>query len=253
MVYVFVLIGSFLGLCAAFSFHALLRQRIVRRFVRGLHIQFRSLQERGAHLLEETQAQRPLRLSRVPSATFQKVCSLLRTAQRLQASGKDEDVERTLIQALTIEPRTSAVQEKLAELYLLTGRENKAEAMYGELLHSSDDASHYAALGLAEYRQGKFAESCISYGEALKRDPKNAERAATLGRALVAIQRYREAIPHLEKATTAICDTELLHLLAECHLRTGEIKKAEESLSRLHHIEPYNTEVKEKLLSLAQA
>lgn len=254
MVYVVVLIGSFVGLCVVFSFHAILRQRFVRRFVRSMRTQFQSLQECGAHFLEETQAQKPLRLSRMPSAAFQKICSLLRTAQRLQASGDDGEAERTLIQALTIEPQTPAVQAQLAELYLLTGRENKAEAMYRELLHHSDDASHFAALGLAEYRQGKYRESCLSYEEALKRDMKNVERTAALGRAYVAAQCFTEAIPHLEKATIACtCDPELLHLLAECHLRTGETKKAEETLHRLHCMEPYNTEVKEKLLSLAQA
>lgn len=216
--------------------------------------QFQSLQTRGAHLLEETRMCRPLYLSRVPTAAFQQVSSLLRTARRLQASGEEEEVERTLIQALTIQPQISAVQEQLGELYLRTNRDKKAEAMYRELLHHSDNAAHYAALGLAEYRQGKYGESCLSYQEALKRDPKNPERFAALGRACVAAQRFTDAISYLEK-TTLVCirDTELLHLLAECYLRTGEAKKAEEMYHRIHQVEPYNEEVKEKLLSLARA
>lgn len=254
VVYVFVLIGSFVGICAVFSLHALLRQRIIRRFVRSVRKQFQSLQARSAHLLEETRTHKPLHLSRVSTVVFQQVRTLLRTAQRLQAHGREEEAERTLIQALTIQPKTVVVQEQLAKLYLLTNRDQKAEAMYRELLHHSDDPAHYAALGVAEYRQGKYRESCLSYQEAMKRDPKNPERFAALGRACVAAQCFTEAIPHLEKATLACSrNTELLHLLAECYLRTGEAEKSEEAYRRIHRVEPYNEEVKEKLLSLARA
>lgn len=254
MIYVFVLIGSFVGICAVFACHALLRQRVIRRFVRGMRGQFRSLQARGAHILEETRIRKPLCRSRVSTAAFQQVRALLRTAERLQAGGKEEEAERTLIQALTIQPHTPEVQEQLARLYLLTHRDQKAEAMYRELLHGSSDAAHYAALGLAEERQGKYRESCLSYQEALKRDPKNPERAAALGRACIAAQCYADAIPHLEKAALACPRTsELLHLLAGCYARTGAAEKAEEVYRRIHQLEPYNEEVKEKLLSLAQA
>jgi len=254
VVYVFVLIGSFVGICAVFLLHALLRQHIVRRFVRGIRKPFQSLQARSSHLLEETRMHKPLHLLRVSTAAFQQVRTLMRTAERLQAYGREEEAERTLIQALTIQPQTSAVQEQLAKLYLLTNRDQKAEAMYRELLHHSDDPAHYAALGLAEYRQGKYRESCLSYQEALKRDTKNPERFAALGRACVAAQCFTEAIPYIEKATLACSrDTELLHLLAECYLRTGDAEKAEEAYRRIHRVEPYNEEVKEKLLSLAQA
>lgn len=254
VIYVFVLIGSFVGICAVFSCHALLRQRIIRRFVRSMRKHFQSLQARSTHLLEETRTQRPRYLSRVSLLAFQKVRALLRAAERLQAHGREEEAERTLIQALTIHPQTAEVQEQLAKLYLLTDRDQKAEAMYRELLHHSDDPAHYAALGLVEYRQGKYRESCLSYREALQRDPKNPERCAALGRACVAAQCYTEAIPHLEKATLACArDTELLHLLAECYVRTSEAEKAEEVYQRIHRVEPYNEEVKEKLLSLARA
>ena len=254
MVYVFVLIGSFVGICAVFSLHALLRQRIIRRFVRSMRNQFQSLQVRSVHFLEETRMHRPLCSSRVPPAALQQVRALLRTAEQLQAHGKEEEAERALIQALTLQPKMPNVQEQLAKLYLLTSRDQKAEAMYRELLYQSDDPVHYAALGLAEYRQGKYRESCLSYQEALKRDSKNPERVAALGRACVAAQCFTEAIPYLEKATLACSrDTELLNLLAECYMRTGEEEKAEEAYRRIHRVEPYNEEVKEKLLSLARA
>lgn len=254
VIYVFVLFGSFAGICAVFACHALLRQRVIRRFVRSMRGQFRSLQARGAHILEETRIRKLPCRSRVSTAAFQQVRSLLRTAERLLASGKEEEAERTLIQALTIQPHMPEVQEQLAQLYLLTHRDQKAEAMYRELLHSSSDAAHYAALGLTEERQGKYRESCLSYQEALKKDPKNPERAAALGRACIAAQCFADAIPHLEKAACSCPrDTELLHLLAGCHVRMGAAEKAEEVYRRIHQIEPYNEEVKEKLLSLAQA
>lgn len=254
VIYVFVLFGSFAGICAVFACHAILRQRVIRRFVRSVRGQFRSLQARGAHILEETRICRLPCRSRVSTATFQQVRSLLHSAERLLSGGREEEAERTLIQALMIQPHLPEVQEQLARLYLLTHRDHKAEAMYRELLNHSSDAAHYAALGLTEERQGKHMESCLSYQEALKRDPKNPEHAASLGRACIAAQRFADAVPHLEKAALASPrDTELLHLLAGCYARMGSAEKAEEVYRRLHQIEPYNEEVKEKLLSLAQA
>ncbi|MBI5155671.1 tetratricopeptide repeat protein, partial [Candidatus Peregrinibacteria bacterium] len=109
-------------------------------------------------------------------------------------------------------------------------------------------------LGLAYYRQGKFVEACQAYQEALNRDPQTPERSSALGRACIAAQRFEEAAPLLEKATQRLArDTELLSLLADCYLQLGMKDKAEDAYRRINKIEPYNEEVKSKLVSLAQA
>lgn len=254
MVYAYVLIGSFIGLCILLGTRMLLRNRKVRRLVRGIQMRLQSAQDRGAVLVEETKVEKPAKNPRTSAIELQQVRSLMRGAEKAWAQDKHEEVERLLIQALTIQPHAHEVRAELGRLYLTTNREAKAEAMYRELLQHRDDVSFHANLGLAYYKQGKYVEACYAYQEALNHDPKNPERSAALGRACIAAKRFEEAAPLLEKASAFLAkDTELLHMLAECYLQIGDTEKAEEAYRRIHKREPYDEAVKEKLLSLAGA
>ncbi len=253
MLYVLVLSISLFGILLLFGFRALLRNRAVRRFVRSMKQRFNSAEERGALLVEERKVSRIRKSPRTSAIELQQVRSLIRQAEKAMAQEKTEDAERLFIQALTVQPHAYDVQAMLAKLYLTTGRENKAEAMYRELLQNRDDVSFHSNLGLAYYRQGKYIEACQAYQEALNRDPQTPDRSAALGRACIAAQRYEEAAPLLEKATQRLArSTELLRLLAECYLQLGVTEKAEETYRRINKIEPYDEEVKAKLLSLAR-
>lgn len=252
MVYALVFIGSLLGILILLGVRLLLRQRTVRRFVRSLRQRFESAEHRGAMLVEETKFEKPRKSPRTSAIELQQVRSLVHTAEKAWKQGKFEEVERLLIQALTIHPQDHSVRAQLAKLYLTTERENKAEAMYRELLQQCDDVSFHSNLGLAYYRQAKYVDACYAYQEALNRDPKNPERCAALGRACIAAQRFEEAAPLLEKACTFLTrDTELLNLLAECYLQLNQREKAEETYRRLNRLEPYNEEVKAKMRSIS--
>lgn len=254
MAYLFVLVGSLLGISALFGVRLLLRTRAVRRFVRSVKERFDNVEERGAVLLEERPIEKPRKSPRVSAIELQQVRSLVRLAEKALGQNKMEEAERAYIQALTVQPGAIDVQAELAKLYLTTGRENKAEAMYKELLRQRDDISFHANLGLAYYAQEKYIESCQSYQEALNRDPQNPERSASLGRACIAAHRFEEAAPLLDKATQRLTrDTELMHLLAECYLQLGLPEKAEEAYRRINKLEPYNEDVKSKITSLAGA
>ncbi len=254
MLYVAVLTLSVLGIVLLFGARALLRNRAVRRFVRSIKQRFQFAEQRGAVLVEETVIERPRKSPRTSAIELQQVRSLVRLAEKALAQEKTEEAERLFIQALTVHPHAHDVQAMLARLYLTTGRENKAEAMYRELLQTHDDVTYWSNLGLSYYRQGKYIEACQAYQEALNRDPQSPERCAALGRACIAARRFQEAAPLLEKATARLArDTELLHLLAECYLQLGDTPKAEESYRRINKLEPYDEEVKKKLMNLAQA
>lgn len=253
VLYVLVLAGSLLGIFVLFSARALLRNRAVRRFVRSIKQRFQFAEERGAVMIEEKRIEKPRKNPRTSAIEMQQVRSLVHMAEKAIGQEKTEEAERLFIQALTIQPHAYDVQAQLAKLYLTSGRENKAEAMYKELLTHRDDVSFHANLGLAYYKQGKFVEACQAYQEALNRDPQTPERSAALGRACIAAQRFAEAAPLLEKASARLArDTGLLHLLAECYLQVGATEKAEEAYRRINKIEPYDEEVKAKLLSLAR-
>ena len=253
MLYVLVLTGSLAGICLLFGFRALLRNRAVRRFVRGIRQRFASAEDRGVLTVEERQLSRPRKSPRTSAIELQQVRSLIRQAEKAIAQGKHEDAERLFIQALTVQPSAYDVRAMLAKLYLTTARENKAEAMYRELLQERDDVSFHSNLGLAYYKQAKYVESCHAYQEALNRDPQTPERSAALGRACIAAKRFEEAAPLLEKATQRLArSTELLRLLADCYVQLNNSEKAEEAYRRINKIEPYDEEVKAKLLSQAR-
>lgn len=254
MIYVYVLFGSLFGICFILGGRILVRHHAVRRFVRGITKRTEHAQERGAVILEETRIEKPRKNPRISAIEMQQVRTLSRDAEKALAQSKYDDAERLFIQALTINPKAFDVQAELAKLYLLTDRDHKAEAMYRELLQHRDDASYFANLGLAYYRQAKFVESCHAYQQALNRDPKSPERTAALGRACIAAQRFEEAAPLLEKAVVRLSrDTALMHLLAECYLQLGHADKAEEVYRRINKLEPYDEAVKQKISALTKA
>lgn len=254
MIYVYVLIGSVSVVAGILLTKLLLKQRSIRRFVRGVRQRLQSAEDRGAMLVEETRIEKPLKDPRTSAIELQQVRSFVRAAEKAMAQEKIEEAERLYIQALTVHPHAHDVKAQLAKLYLTTGREPKAEAMYRELLRERDEVSFHANLGLAYYRQEKYVEACYAYQEALNLDPKNPVRCAALGRACIAAQRFSEAIPLLEKASSFLArDTEILHLLAECYLQVGDREHAEDAYRRINRLEPYDEDVKQKLLSLAQA
>jgi tetratricopeptide (TPR) repeat protein len=214
---------------------------------------FASAEERGAVLVEEKTVEKPRKSPRTSVIELQQVRSLARQAEKAIAQGAIEEAERLYIQALTVQPHAYDVQAELAKLYLTTGREAKAEAMYKELLQYRQEVSYFSNLGLAFYRQEKFIEACQAYQEALNRDPQSAERSEALGRACIAARRFEEAAPLLEKASVRMArDIPLLHLLAECYLQLGHTDRAEETYRRINKLEPYNEEVKAKIGSLAR-
>lgn len=251
LVYALVFIGSLAGITALLGLRIAMRQRTIRRFVRSVRQRFESAEARGAVMTDEKTVIKPRKSPRTSAIELQQVRSLVRSAEKSLKQERPEEVERLLIQALTIHPQDADVRAQLAKLYLTTDRENKAEAMYRELLLQRDDVSFHANLGLAYYRQGKFLEACQAYQEALNREPKNAERSAALGRACIAAQRYEEAAPLLEKASQFLSrDTEILHMLAECYLQLGVRDKAEDAYRRINKLEPYNEEVKAKMKAI---
>ncbi len=221
--------------------------------MRSVKQRFQFAEERGAVLVEEKRVDKPRKSPRTSAIELQQVRSFVHMAEKAVSQGKTDEAERLFIQALTVQPQAFDVQAMLAKLYLTTGRENKAEALYKELLTHRDEISLHSNLGLAYYRQAKYEEACQAYQEALNRDPQTPERSSALGRACIAARRFEEAAPLLEKACARLSrDTELLHLLGECYLQLGATEKAEDAYRRINKLEPYDEEVKAKLVSLAR-
>ena len=203
-------------------------------------------------ILEETPVQRDEKNPRASAIALQECMAHARKAERFIAQEKFDEAEREFIQALTAKPGALDIEAELAKLYLMSGKEQKAEALYKELLQKSDNVSLYSNAALAMYKQGKFADACVYYKEALDRDTQNPERFSTMGKSCIAANRFEEAVPYLEHAVERLPrDTELLRCLAECYEFLQEKQDALEVYAKINKIEPYNEEVKKKLQSLA--
>jgi tetratricopeptide (TPR) repeat protein len=204
--------------------------------------------------MKETVVEKPHKNPRVSAIEMQKVRTLLREAEKTTARRKYDETEKLLIQALTLSTDSVEVRAELAKLYLSMERDAKAEALYRELLIDADEVSFHANLGLACYKQGKYEMACVSYQEALNRDPKSSERAAALGRCCMAAARFQEAVDLLEKASERLSrDTEILHMIAECYEQLGDVRATEDAYLRIHRLQPYDEAVKQKLSAIAGA
>lgn len=251
MVYILVLFGSFFGICVILGTRVALRNRNIRSFVRGVKKRTEKARERGL-TMRETRLDKSTSNVRASAVGLQKCRVLLREAEKAMARRSYDEVQRLLIQALTVDPESIEAGAQLAQLYLRTERNGKAEALYRELLQQQEDVSFYANLGLACFKQKKFDDACHAYQEALNRDEKNPERAAALGRACMAAGHLNEAVDLLTHASERLArDTELLSLLARCHEQLSNRKEAEEVYKKIHKLQPYDTLVQEKLAELA--
>ena len=253
MIYILVLLGSFIGICAILSIRVLLRNRSVRKFVRSIRQRANMSENHGAVMSMEIPVQRIQKSPRTSAIEMQQVHTLVRQAEKAIAQVRNEEAEKLFIQALTVSPDAFDVQAQLAKFYLDTERFQKSEALYREILQRQDDVTYHANLGLACYKQNKFVDACASYKEALARDPKSPERAAALARACIASGNYADAAVLLEKSCERLArDTELLKLLAECYEQIDAIENAKDAYTRINKIEPYNEHVKERLSELSK-
>ncbi|MBT5237128.1 tetratricopeptide repeat protein [Candidatus Peregrinibacteria bacterium] len=251
MIYILVLFGSFFAICAILGMRVGLKNRNIRKFVHGVKARTEKAKERGL-TMKETRIEKPVRGSRTSAVAMQKLRSLLREAEKTSARDDYAETERILIQALTVAPESHEARAELAKVYLLTGRDAKAEAVYIDLLQDRAEISFYANLGLACYRQKKYEQAYAAYKDAMNLDPKSPERGAALGRTCMALGRFSEAAELLEKASERLVrDTDLLFLIAKCYEALADLSSAEIAYKRIHTLQPYNELAREKLQGLA--
>lgn len=251
MVYIFVIVGSIIILSSVVGGRAFLAERAMKRFVRGISKRSERRRYASSH---ETAVQRPKRSARTTALDLKKVRELLLTAERAIVRGNLAEAEFALIQALSTDQRSEAVRSQLAKLYLSMNKNEKAEAMYAELCAGVAMSAHFANLGLARYRLGKYLEASDAYAQALKGDPANPERQFSYGHALFAAGRFAEAASALEKASRQLArNIELLHMLAECHERLGDMTRARETYKKINKLQPYDESVKVKMAALSAA
>lgn len=251
MIYLYVLLGAFVVLFTALTLQKTVKKRSVQHFVRSIEKRSRKALEKG---IEPACATLPRHgnLSKCTSSEMQMLRTILRDIDQAMRKNQLGEAERLYIQALTIRPDAYDIQAELAKLYLKTGREPKAEALYREIVQHSEDPTCFANLGLAYYQQGKYDLACEAYFKALQKDPKNPERLFNFGRSCMAAGHIEDAVKYLEKASVRLWrNTELLRMLADCYETLGKQQELLHAYERIHKVEPYNRDVRAKIAVLA--
>ncbi len=117
---------------------------------------------------------------------------------------KKEDLknaEKSLIQALSLDPSLQDAYNKLGLIYLRQEQFGKAEMMFRKLAVSGfNDPAYLSNLGLALYQQKKLAEARTFYERALGLDQNRAGRFFSLAQVLYELQEFESALGNFQKA-----------------------------------------------------
>ncbi len=126
---------------------------------------------------------------------------LLKRADAYFEKGDIKNVEKTLIQSLSLNPGSRETYHRLGLLYLKQGQYGKAEVIYRKLIANvADDPAYYSNLGLALYQQKKFAEAKEFYIKAIELDSARAGRFFSLAQTFHELQEFDQALRHFLKA-----------------------------------------------------
>src|SRR5215510_1536379 len=91
------------------------------------------------------------------------------------AENNPVEAEKAFRRALELNPQAARAHTGLAEILLKTGKAEEAVAEAKAAIVGGDNSdTTYSLLGVAQTQSGKYDDALLSFGEALKRDPKNA-------------------------------------------------------------------------------
>lgn len=111
------------------------------------------------------------------------------------------EAEKAFRRALELIPQAARAHIGLAEILLKAGKTDEAAAEARAAIAGGDDSdTAYLLLGVAQTQSGKYDDALLSFGEALKRAPKNVFALRHRAEALIAKNRLSEAVVDLRSA-----------------------------------------------------
>jgi len=161
-------------------------------------------------------------------------------AQKDKLLGNFSLAQNKLIQALRIDPRSSASHFELSQIFLQTGNVEAAENS-GKLAIKFDDKNKWYKLSMADIleRSGKFKEIIPLMESLSKSEPGNPEYLFALGASQAQVGQYGDAIKTYDKLQAITGITEDLALQKKnLYLRMGKSDKAIEEVQRLMEMYP---------------
>ncbi|MFG1204224.1 tetratricopeptide repeat protein [Xanthobacter aminoxidans] len=146
---------------------------------------------------------------------------------------------------LKLQPDLPALAVNLADLYRMTGREREAQDILQRAIKANPDAAapmHALALGFI--RQKRYAEALDELRRAYELAPGNARYAYVYAVALQSLGRAQDsAAVSVEALARTPYDFDLLALVLNEALRSGDVDRAREAASKLSLLRPDDAEI----------
>ncbi|HUG44878.1 MAG TPA: tetratricopeptide repeat protein [Acidobacteriota bacterium] len=155
-----------------------------------------------------------------------------------QNQGRFLEAARDWRQALERRPEDRSAKTGLAFALFFSRNYDEAEPLVDELLADSPDDPQLNYLAGAMRLNREEPEASLEYlNKAVRLDPEDLSARSSLGRALLALGRQEEAVPHLEKALSTDQDGSLHYQLAQAHRAVGNQEKARETLQKYQELQ----------------
>lgn len=146
---------------------------------------------------------------------------------------------------LRLQPDLPALAVNLADLYRLTGREREAQDILERAIKANPDAAAPRhALGLGLIRQKRYGEALNELKRAHELAPGNARYAYVYAVALQSLGRAQDSAAVTRDALARTpYDVDLLALALNEALRSGDVERARDVVSRLALLRPDDAEI----------
>ena len=141
-----------------------------------------------------------------------------------QAYAGLDDMEKAheyILKAITLEPQAPIHRQLYATYLMRQGRYHEAIPVIDESLETQPSDVIYILRGQADYNMGNMDSALEFFDKALQLDPNNPLANHMIGLSYYRLERYAEAIPHLEAALSFGEIKSLMDILEDCKVKTG--------------------------------
>jgi tetratricopeptide (TPR) repeat protein len=199
----------------------------------------------GALLLKGAAPQLALnRIAHIDPQGVKRRPALLVAAEAYYQLKRLVDAERLLTTLLVEQPNDVEAMRWLSAVYYDLGAFDAASSVLRRLSElAPDDYRPHRLLGLMNLDFEEYSEAATQYEESLRRSPPTAVRDEVLiglGRSLIALRRYDDALSRLREASPS---AESLALQARCELNLGRLAEARTILDSASDRNPEDREV----------
>ncbi len=135
-----------------------------------------------------------------------------------------DDMEKAteyILKAITLQPQSPTHKQLYATYLMRQGRNHDAIPIIDETLEIQQVDVIYILRGQADYNMGNMESALTFFNKALEMDPNNPLANHMTGLVLYRLNRYAEAIPHIEKALEVGEIESLMGILEDCKAKTG--------------------------------